>query len=640
MFLPTKLKIPSISRIGEVTGDMKARIDFINAVFNTTEKNVEETIKLCLPYLKKEDQTLSPLFVFSVIFHYLRIRPHYRAQFAKIIKDLHYKFSFRSTILCAASINSDTYHAFNSDEQELMIELGIEEREEDDDGGHFHFLDKKSLNELKNIYKADTIEFAIKNDDIDGIKKWLNKQRNSNDALVKKTIKIDSNSPLYIANRNMETANLLHIAAFFGSVKTFKYLVSNRLRIDEKCCPLVIASGNIELINLVEKQGMKFTNCFETALKFHRNDIADWLLTNFQCEKIPMYKCIEYFNLEAFLFLKGNGFDINEPFTITRGILNKRFTFTSITKAADDNVIDFVKIVVENGGKIDGEGPLSAIACAAQFGNLEIMKYLIEHGANYNGGNTFNNIPIIAALHGGHHKVIEYLLEKNVNLDLVESTEKGDITPVTIACRKESPNLLKMLLKFKVDLNKGNPLYSTAKTNLKRTAQLLVENGADVNQMKKGKTPLTISLKHNLIEMAKFLIQSKADVNLGKITPLQQAIEKNSFNAVNLLLQNGADPNLLTSTNETPLFMAISQKSLPITRVLLEHKADPNKECKAKINKNEYVLTPLEYAAALNQINIVHVLLDHGADVKKGSPISKTKDKTVKNVLTKRGALA
>lgn len=75
---------------------------------------------------------------------------------------------------------------------------------------------------------------------------------------------------------------------------------------------------------------------------------------------------------------------------------------------------------------------------------------------------------------------------------------------------------------------------------------------------------------------------------------------------INLLLNNGADPNISNLNGYTALMYSSGYTS-KITKILLEHEADPN-------IRNENGISPLTRALCSNDFKVSKLLLEHGAD--------------------------
>ena len=66
--------------------------------------------------------------------------------------------------------------------------------------------------------------------------------------------------------------------------------------------------------------------------------------------------------------------------------------------------------------------PATPLFLAAKRGDLDIVKLLVEAGAdlNYRGG-PFNETPIMVSAHEGHEEIVEYLGTHGANLSTADS---------------------------------------------------------------------------------------------------------------------------------------------------------------------------------------------------------------------------
>lgn len=78
-----------------------------------------------------------------------------------------------------------------------------------------------------------------------------------------------------------------------------------------------------------------------------------------------------------------------------------------------------VKYLIENGADIRGRDNEKLVTLASMKGNLEMVKYLAEHGGNlHNSGNVLNGEEGAAvrwASQNGHLEIVKYLVEHDVN---------------------------------------------------------------------------------------------------------------------------------------------------------------------------------------------------------------------------------
>ncbi len=111
------------------------------------------------------------------------------------------------------------------------------------------------------------------------------------------------------------------------------------------------------------------------------------------------------------------------------------------------------------------------------------------------------------------------------------------------------------------------PLINAAQRNLTEIAELLMDNGADVNaQDKHGQPALWFAVGYEMPDMGKLILTHKptVDIWVNQITPVQLAISGEQFEIAALLLNAGADVDAIISsslgnsaTGYTPLQYAV-----------------------------------------------------------------------------------
>ena len=184
------------------------------------------------------------------------------------------------------------------------------------------------------------------------------------------------------------------------------------------------------------------------------------------------------------------------------------------------------------------------------------------------------------------------------------------------ACLDEQINKVYLLLEKGADPNtrdeEGLPLLNIMIfRGLLDFVKVLVANGADVNSKDaQGTTPLHITAQENLPDIMRYLIDSGADINAqnaNKATPLWFACALENVVLAQLLLNEGADPEI-GPPGLIPLFSAcIANKTDQIVKLLIQNKAKVNVYGPGGI-------TPLHLACRKANVNIAKALLDAGAD--------------------------
>jgi ankyrin repeat protein len=174
------------------------------------------------------------------------------------------------------------------------------------------------------------------------------------------------------------------------------------------------------------------------------------------------------------------------------------------------------------------------------------------------------------------------IYEKNNNQTENENVLLKDKDNQPVNKKQEAKSESEYLKMFCKDISKINnrdecgwtPLYRTVISGILPATELLLNNGADPN------------------------IQS----SMGE-TPLYQAVDMEKISHVNLLLQKGANPNIGQIDGLFPLHLAVNKQNILIIKELLKYKADPN-------NKTTlYEQTALHFATKNNVDPMILLIL-------------------------------
>ncbi len=248
--------------------------------------------------------------------------------------------------------------------------------------------------------------------------------------------------------------------------------------------------------------------------------------------------------------------------------------------------------------KADPSGA-TALHYAAAYGSVDMMKLLLDNGADAAAANRRKSTPLHWAVQD--EAKVRLLLDRGAPLNAQQVEQR-------------------------------TPLYQAASLgNALPTVKLLLEKGADPNiPMITGSTPLIAAAGRAKIEVMQALLAKGADVNARAgtgATALMAAATSGSPAAVKLLLSKGADAKAATKKKETALHDAATAASEESVRLLLEAGADVN-----AADHRGY--TPLMFAAGSDRIpvGVVKLLLAKGAD-----PKVKGEGETAKSLALKRG---
>ena len=237
--------------------------------------------------------------------------------------------------------------------------------------------------------------------------------------------------------------------------------------------------------------------------------------------------------------------------------------FKSLTEAAHIDDIDSMKIGFT---KSPPEQPTSAqvshlLVIASQKGSTDCIQYLIglpeidlESACDIVSEFTEKKIsgatPLWAASLGGHTEVVKILIEGGADVNHGTKT-------------------------------KSSPLRAASFHNRLEVIKYLIENGADLDTPNvAGQSPLMIAALRNHRDSVELLAKRGADVNFGSstgLTPLHAVCVKGYLEIVKLLIRLGARAEFLTPTPDLqvafrtpcPLFQAAAYGQLDVVRYLL-----------------------------------------------------------------------
>jgi hypothetical protein len=110
---------------------------------------------------------------------------------------------------------------------------------------------------------------------------------------------------------SLNQESLLSISAFYGSVKCFKFLFMNGANVTSSVCVSAVKGGDLEIIQICEQEHGDFSKCLGASVSYLRNDVADWLLQNFEVNEFTFEECINCLNFAAFSYLHAKGGEDN-----------------------------------------------------------------------------------------------------------------------------------------------------------------------------------------------------------------------------------------------------------------------------------------------------------------------------------------
>ncbi len=227
--------------------------------------------------------------------------------------------------------------------------------------------------------------------------------------------------------------------------------------------------------------------------------------------------------------------------------------------AVDRKCPEFVELLLENRAEVNaldtrGISALQRLFCHKEI-NLQILKALLEKGADTNVQSEKADPLLHVAVELNRPDIVTLLLAKGANINAVD--KQGMTALQRFFCYKNrNLQILEALLKKGADPNiqseKKGPLLHYASHE---ATSLLIDYKAHVDALdKEGHSALYAAIQKNAVEAealekVKVLLQAGANPNLAKEgthLPLELAIEKRFISVILRLLDEGANPELLS----------------------------------------------------------------------------------------------
>jgi hypothetical protein len=191
-----------------------------------------------------------------------------------------------------------------------------------------------------------------------------------------------------------------------------------------------------------------------------------------------------------------------------------------LVDAAKDGNIDLVRSLLENGTEVDQKDTcgITSLMVACQIGIFEMVKLLLENGANPNAVDYFDlefgreELPPI--LRTSDKAIIELLVKYGADIHV--SAKLDGRTVLHRACEAGHQSTVELCVNMKADVNAvlqngETPLMTAIKSGKLEIVRLLVEHGANVNQEDKiGVTPLNLARSFGKKDIENFLKKSGA----------------------------------------------------------------------------------------------------------------------------------
>lgn len=256
-------------------------------------------------------------------------------------------------------------------------------------------------------------------------------------------------------------------------------------------------------------------------------------------------------NKTAYIISKEKGYNVISKLLLQYGATKENYKLEpkSLVAALINKEYDRAKEMINNGIEVNFFlGDFSPLICSIE--NIDIMKLLLEKGADVNLKNKSNMTALTIAVIANKVGAVKLLLKNNANVNVVSTLNNQ--TPLMFALQNKNFPIIKMLKEKDVDIHAKDSYGNTALLNAitinsvnMEEVKYLIKNTNQINMFNNlGMSPLFKAIGLDHIDLVQYLLKNDADIHLKNyrgITALVVARKtKNNPEMIKLLKDYGA----------------------------------------------------------------------------------------------------
>ena len=267
---------------------------------------------------------------------------------------------------------------------------------------------------------------------------------------------------------------------------------------------------------------------------------------------------------------------------------------------------------------------LPPLVVAARYGVKDVVASLLNQGANIDGSTAdVDGLQISAlgvACQSGHEQVVKLLLDRGA--DPEKSLRRG-VSALHRAASNNHANVVETLLKHKQKIHEmrnifgKTALHDAAERGSAEIVRILLKSGADASAKDNSNsksTPLSYAASSGSIPTAQLILDAGAPVDRsepGWTQATYMAATSSQYSMLHYLFDKGAAVDARGIHNNNVLHGAVVGPGDPtIVRLIMDHVVKHQKTSSVLNGRNILLKTPLHDAIERNRVAAVSIMLE------------------------------